>query len=65
MLLIACSRGEESGLSTLLPQLLMPSVFGIRQEGEGKLRYFYPSGAEIYRALSVCANAEIVSLLVM
>lgn len=66
-MLIAWSRGEETGLSTLFHQLLMPSVFGIRQEGEEKLRYCYASGAGSYGALSVCANAEIeiVSLLVM
>lgn len=68
-MLIAWIRGKGEWSLRRLPQLLAPSVFGVRQEGEGN-RDIYASGGVgailcFTGVLSVSANAEIVSLLVM
>lgn len=68
-MLIAWIRGKGEWSLRHLPQLLAPSVFGVRQEGEGN-RDIYASGGMgailcCTGVLSVSANVEIVSLLVM
>ena len=68
-MLVAWIRGKGKWSLPHLPHLLAPSVFRVRQEGEGN-RDIYASGGVgailcCTGVLSVSANAEIVSLLVM